>query len=119
MTETSIMEMSQGAILERVNYEMRRIIDNIMDVNTKAAAKRKLTVTLELLPDDERRTIMVHTTAKSTLVPTAPVTTGLYITTQPGTGELLVAEMTPQIPGQMYMDGGYQDDPKILRLAQA
>jgi len=68
MTETSILEMSQGAILERVNYEMRRIIDNIMDVNTKAAAKRKLTVTLELTPDDERRTIMVHTTAKSTLV---------------------------------------------------
>ena len=118
MDAKSILEMSQGAILERVDYEMQRVIDNVLDVNTKADAKRKLTVTLELTPDAQRRTITVKTTAKSTLVPTEPITTGLVITSRSSTGEMVVAEMVPQIPGQLDMYGGEQDSPKILKLAR-
>lgn len=118
MDEKSILEMSQGAILERVNYEMRRVIDNVLDVNTRADAKRKLTVTLELTPDAQRQMITVKTTAKSMLVPTEPIMTGLVITGRPNTGEMVVAEMVPQIPGQIDMYGGEQDSPKILKLAR-
>ena len=53
----SIVEMARGAILERINYEMARVMDNILDANTKPTAKRKLTVTLTFTPDDERATI--------------------------------------------------------------
>ena len=114
----SILEMSSGSILERVNYEMGRALDNIMDPNTKATAKRKITVGLELIPSADRRTITVHTTAKVALVPTEPVTTSLYITSEPSTGEIVVAEMVPQVPGQMGMAGGEQEQPKILKFAQ-
>ncbi len=34
----SVMEMSGGAILERVNVEMARVIENILDPNAKAEA---------------------------------------------------------------------------------
>lgn len=50
----SILEMARGAILERVDYEMAKILDNILDANTKATAKRKMTLTLTFAPDDER-----------------------------------------------------------------
>ena len=116
MDSKSILEMSRGAILERVNYEMGKVIDNILDPNTKPDAKRKLTLTLELTPSADRKTITVHTTAKSTLVATDPVTTGLFITSQPGTGEMLVAEMVPQIPGQLDFGGGEQESPNILKF---
>lgn len=33
-----------GAILERVDYEMGKVMDNILDPNTKATAKRKISV---------------------------------------------------------------------------
>lgn len=115
----SILESSRGAILERVDYEMGKVIDNIMDPNTKATGKRKITVTLELIPGSDRRTITLNTTAKSTLIPTDPVTTSLYITNQPGTGEMVVAEMVPQIPGQMNMDGSEQKQPNIIKFKQA
>ena len=118
MDAKSILEMSQGAILERVNYEMQRVIDNILDVNTKPDAKRKLTVTLVLTPSSDRKTITVQTTAKSTLVATDAITTGLFITNNPSSGEMVVAEMVPQIPGQLDMDGDYQEDPKILKLSK-
>lgn len=50
LDKKSILEMSMGAILERVDYEMGKVIDNILDLNTKPNAKRKITVTLELIP---------------------------------------------------------------------
>lgn len=114
----SILEMSMGAILERVDYEMGRVLDNIIDPNTKATAKRKITVNLELIPSSDRKTITVQSTAKSTLVPTEPITTSLFITSQPGTGEMVVAEMTPQVPGQVSMDGNVQEQPKVLKFAE-
>ena len=106
----SIMSMARGAFEERVDYEMDKVIQNILDPNTKATAKRKITLTIELTPDDERRTIGVSVTAKSTL-------TALYVTSD-GNGELVVAEMVPQVPGQMNMDGTQQEAPKLLKLVQ-
>lgn len=120
LDKKSILEMSMGAILERVDYEMGKVMDNILDPNTKATAKRKISVTLELIPSADRRTITVQSTvqstAKCTLTPTDPVTTSLYITNAPSTGELLVAEMVPQVPGQLALDGEEQDHPKILKF---
>ena len=116
LDKKSILEMSMGAILERVDYEMGKVIDNILDPNTKPTGKRKITVGLEFIPSADRKTITVQTTAKSTLVPTDPITTSLYITNQPGTGEMVVAEMVPQVPGQLGMDGGEQDRPKVLKF---
>lgn len=34
------------------------------------------------------------------------------------TEELVVAEMVPQVPGQMNMDGTQQEAPKLLKLVQ-
>lgn len=116
LDKKSILEMSMGAILERVDYEMGKVMDNILDPNTKATAKRKISVTLELTPSADRRTITVQSTAKCALVPTDPVTTSLYITNAPSTGELLVAEMVPQVPGQLALNGEEQDTPKILKF---
>ena len=119
LDKKSILEMSMGAILERVDYEMGRVLDNILDPNTKPTGKRKITISLELVPSADRRTITVLTTAKATLVPTDPVTTSLYITNQPSTGEMVVAEMVPQVPGQTALDGTEQAQPKILNFKRA
>ena len=119
LDKKSILEMSMGAILERVDYEMGKVIDNILDPNTKPTGKRKITVSLELIPSADRRSITVQTTAKSALVPTDPVTTSLFITNQPGSGEMVVAEMVPQVPGQVAFDGSEQAQPKILNFKRA
>lgn len=57
LDKKSILEMSMGSILERVDYEMGKVIDNILDPNTKATGKRKITVSLELIPSADRKTI--------------------------------------------------------------
>lgn len=112
----SIMEMARGAILERADFEMERVPKNIQDPNTSPTAKRKITVSLELLPSADRKTIIVKATAKSVLVPTDPVVTSLAMSGAPGTGEAQIFEMTPQIPGQYSIDGTVQEPPKVLKL---
>ena len=117
-TKKSILQMARGAFEERVDYEMNRVVDNILDRSTKATGKRKITLTIEFQPDDDRQVIGVSVTAKSTLVATNPVTTSLCITNDYN-GEMIVAEMVPQIPGQMDMAGEIQESPKILKLMRA
>ncbi len=106
----SIVDMAQGAIKERVDYEMSHILDNIRDPNTRADRKRTLTLNLVFSPDADRKQIAVSVTAKSKLEPTNPVATALYIT-----GDSVV-EMVPQIPGQQNVYGGEQEKPAALRL---
>ena len=114
----SILRMARGAIEERVDYEMDRVMTNILDPNTKAAQKRKITLSIELMPDEERQQIQVSVTARSTLTPTNPVTTSLYVTGDQN-GELTVVEAIPQIPGQLQMDGAEQEPPRTLKLSGA
>lgn len=111
----SILRMASGAIEEKVDYEVSRVIDNILDLNTDPKAKRKITITLVFQPDAERKHIAIAAEAKSTLAPTAAVSTSMMITSD-GNGEMVVAEMVPQIPGQLSMSGAEQPQPKILRL---
>ena len=110
-TKKSILQMCNGAFAERTDYEMNRLIENIMDPNTDPVAKRKIQITLELKPDADRSTVAVSCSVKSNLAPTYPVATMLYIAASD-----TVIEMTPQMPGQLDFDGGEQEPPAQLRL---
>lgn len=116
MNKKSILDMSKGAIKERVDYEMAKILDNIMDANTKPTAKRKLTVNIVFTPDDDRENIAIDVTARSVLVPTNPVKTSLYISGSEATGEIQAVEMVPQIPGQLDLNGEEQEGPAVLNI---
>lgn len=111
----SVLEMARGAILERANYEVTKIIENISDPNTKPTEKRKLTLTLEFLPDDSRQNIGLRVVAKSALAPTSPIVTSLFMCDD-NEGGKMAYELTPNIPGQTNMFGGEQEPPKILKL---
>lgn len=110
-TQKSILQMARGAIQERADYEMSRLLANILDANTSATAKRELTIKLILKPDNERQNIVVSCTASSKLAPTSPVVTSLYVA-----DENNVVEMVPQIPGQFSFSGGEQEAPPSLKI---
>lgn len=116
--KNSILDMATGAIKERVDYDVTRVIDNILDLNTKAQAKRKITLTIEFAPDEDRKKIAISVTSKASLCPTNPVSTALaFIPTKDGEAQLV--EMVPQIPGQIALDGSEQAAPKLLKLSAA
>ena len=113
LDKKSILEMSMGAILERVDYEMGKVIDNILAPNTKPTGKRKITVGLELIPSADRKTITVQTTAKSTLVPTDPITTSLYITISRAPARWWWPRWCPRSPGSWGWTAENRTGPKF------
>lgn len=115
----SILEMARGAFMERADYEMKAVIDNIMDPNTPATAKRKVTITMEFVPDALRENVATAFTVQSKLAATNPVKTTLYIAGKDSKGELQVVEMVPNIPGQMRIDNTEQEAPVLLKLVGA
>lgn len=113
---SSLLQMAKGAIQERVDYEVSRVVDNILDMNTEAKVKRKVTLTITMSPDEDRQVVKIEASAKSTLAPVTPVGTSLVITAD-GNGEMILAEIVPQVPGQLSMSGQEQEKPKILKIA--
>lgn len=39
---SSLLQMAKGAIQERVDYEVSRVVDNLLDMNTEAKASTTL-----------------------------------------------------------------------------
>lgn len=113
----SILEMAMGSIAEVVDREVDRVICNVMDANTKATAKRKIVLTLTFEPDETRGRLDLDVQAKSTLAPIVPIKTALCIT-KGRNGELLMAEMMPQVPGQIDMDGEEAPEPAMARVGR-
>lgn len=113
----SMLDMASGAIKERVDVEMPKIIKNILDVNTNPTKPRKLTLTLTFTPDDMRQVVTTKCEVKTALVASNPVTTSLYV--GEFNGEVQAVEMQPQVPGQMGMDGSVQEEPAQLKLVES
>ena len=113
---TSILQMVNGAIQERVDREVGKVVENILDVNTDPVAKRKVVLTIELQPDENRQAIKMKANVKSALAPATPNGNTFAITAD-GNGEMVIAEITPQVPGQIGIDGGEQTAPKLLKIA--
>lgn len=110
---TSLLDMANGAIKERIDYEMGRVMQNISDPNTKASAKREIT----LAPDEDRKHIEVSCTASSKLAAMNPVKTSLA--TGRENGQTVAVELTPQIPGQLDMTGNVTPVRKLLKFGEA
>lgn len=115
-TRTSLIDMAMGAMEERVDYEMTRCVQNIADPNTKATAKREITLKITLEPDENRQHIEVSCSASSKLAPLNPVKTSLVMGKE--NGKTVVVELTPQIPGQLDAYGDIAPERRILKLAE-
>lgn len=65
---TSVLEFANAAAIERINYELVKVIENIQNPNTDEKP-RKLTVELCLTPVNNRTTVNIKTTVKKQLRP--------------------------------------------------
>lgn len=119
MNKKRVLDMARGALMERADYELQKIIDNILDVNTEAGKKRKLTVTLEIVPDNTRTMVTVSATAKSVLVPTTPIQSAFYLSADQD-GVPVMSEMLAESPEQTIIpEVEEQAQPVIAVLGKA
>lgn len=60
MNKTIKLDLSaigEGGLQEKVDKELEKVFDNILDPNTETKVARKVTITLTMKPDDARQTV--------------------------------------------------------------
>ncbi len=75
----SLATIKGGAAVEMVDTALQEILENIIDPNTSATAKRKVTLTLSLAPDQERVSMHVGIDVRSSFAPHEAVGTIAFI----------------------------------------
>lgn len=100
---------ANGALAEKVNIELQKVLENIADPNTDHKKARKVTVTMTLKANERRNLANVLVDAKSALSPSVGVESELIIDFTPD-GSITGAELKSGIPGQAFIN----DEGEIL-----
>lgn len=91
----SLDTLGNGAAVERFNYELARVLRNIVDINTDPKAVRSVTLKVSLKPSDERNFAVADIQVTSKLAPIKPATTSMHIS-EGMAGNVRATEFNPQ-----------------------
>lgn len=110
MSIVDLNEFADGAVMERFNIELQKVLENIADPNTDPKKARKLNITVTLKADGKRDIASVGIQAKTTLAPAKDIETKIVID-QDQAGKIIGKELRSGIKGQTYFDedGVYED----------
>ena len=89
INEINLSNIAGGVTTELFNHELEKVAKNIADINTKAKFKRKIVLTFEFSPDDEREEVMLSVKSKITLAPIKECTKTIYCGSRNGKAILL------------------------------
>ncbi|WP_150284134.1 replication terminator protein [Rummeliibacillus sp. TYF-LIM-RU47] len=99
-----LSDLANGAIQEKLDYELQKVFNNIHDKNTKAKGKRSITIKLEFKPDDNRQTIAISSDFTTKLADVEGVSMTVLTGRDLQTGAIEAKELKSKIPGQTYFD---------------
>lgn len=97
-----LSEIAHGAVQVKLDRAMTAVAQNILDPNTTAKAKRKVTITITIAPDETRSTAQIEVGTKTTLAPEESVATTALLGQQ--NSEVILNELKSGVPGQTYID---------------
>lgn len=99
-----LSELAQGAIQEKLDYELNKVFQNIHDPNTKATDKRTVTIKLDFTPDDNRQTVSVDSNFTTKLANVKGVATTVLTGKNLDSGKVEAKELKSNMPGQTFFD---------------
>lgn len=111
-------ELMDGALTERFNREMDRVLQNVFDQNTDPKAKRQIQIIIEITPNKTRDVAEFKVDLKTKTAPPIPLTQMCFLY-QNDAGDVTAAEVTKEVPGQMDMDGGEQPLPRVVEFGKS
>lgn len=103
-SNVQLEELADGALAEKFQQVLAKVVDNLRDVNTSYKTKRKITIQLDFIQDESREDVRCDVAVSCKLAQPRPMSTRLAIGRDLRTDELYVAEYGKQIKGQMSID---------------
>lgn len=110
-------ELMDGALTERFNYEMERVLNNVFDPNTNPKAKRQIQIVIDIVPNERRDAAEFKIDVKSKTAPPVAVAQTVFLAMDDH-GNVTATEMTNQVPGQIDMNGEVSI-PRVIEFAKS
>ncbi len=107
MVDSSLLDLIDGGVKELADMNLRRVLENIRDVNTDPKKARSITVKFTFAPNQDRDSVSTKVQVDCKLVPVRSVETTLDIGHDGG--KVIAVERPKYTPGQMKMDGTNTD----------
>lgn len=101
MSKVNLEEFAGGALQEKFDDAMDKVLANLMDPNTPWKNKRKISVEITFEQNEERDDTSVNVSVVPKLAPVKPIATRMSIGRDLTTGEVFAEEYGNQIKGQM------------------
>lgn len=101
MENVKLEELVGGALQEKFQSSFRRVLENMLDINTSFKAKRSITIKLTFEENEQRDDIKAHIDVSEKLAPQQAIETSFAFGKNLKTGEIEVEEYGKQIKGQM------------------
>ena len=100
----NLNEIADGALQEKINAAMRKVLENMQDPNTPYKVKRGITVKLGFTQTESRGDAVVDVSVETKLAPASPLQMMMSIGKDLRSGEVYAEEYGKQVKGQMSLD---------------
>ena len=107
----SLSTLGQGAAMELFEQELERVLENILDPNTEAKAKRTITLTVSITPAENRHEAAIGVEAACKLAPFKGASGIIFVGRQRGKAVALAHN-----PNQLQM--AWDEESKPIPLAK-
>lgn len=97
-------DLMDGALTERFNSALEAVLENAFDPNTNAKAKRRITMTVDVIPNERRDAAEFVTQVTPKFAPPVPIAQTVLISRN-DQGVVTAMEHTNQLPGQIDIEG--------------
>lgn len=104
MSKVKLEEFAGGALQEKFDDAMEKVLTNLMDPNTPWKNKRKISVEITFTQNEDRDDTSVNVSVVPKLAPVKPIETKMAIGKDLATGKVFAEEYGKQIRGQMTLD---------------
>ena len=101
MQNVRLAELVGGALQEKFQNSFKKVLENMLDINTPYKARRCITIKIAFDQNEMRDDVKAHISVSETLAPQGAIETSFSIGKDLETDEIIVEEYGKQIKGQM------------------
>lgn len=115
-----------GALQERMNIDVNKVLENVMDPNTDSGKARSVTLKITFKPNEARNVANVTVTSKISVSPAKDLSSSIMIDYDDN-GEIVGRELVSGIKGQSFINedgeiltdvGEKIEDPRSKKVVQ-
>lgn len=104
MEAIELKNIAGGALQAKFNKAMEAVVANLLDPNTPSKDKRKITIEMIFVTDEERTQVASTVSVKQKLAPLHPINTQFGIGKDLKDGGNFIEEYGQHLPGQMALN---------------